>query len=281
MRYTHRHGGGRLRRAALALVATTVVAGVAPAQNEAAEPGIEVREIAVRKNRPDEVFHDAGTSVSFWVNDEAGEFTWILPGDTEVTRFADSEGIDLIAGHERRIRAWEEKVDRLRDEGRFVSMGRTRALYRAERLDAEEGVSGFYLVIESWEVPSPQARSLRVTAEISYNVSTDKIVHEEFEEIDLHDTKIIRWDDYGVRPTDFNRSEGTLSFTLVSELELRRFDVRNADGEVVGGIAYRFNNRPVVEMPEDLFEEPVHLRIEYRVPVRRRVVIDEVIDVGL
>ena len=148
-----------------------------------------------------------GTAVTFWVRDEIGEFTRILANGTGIGELADSSGEDLIAGHREQARAWEEKVDRLREEGRWVSMGRTRELYRADRLDWDEGVAGFYLVVESWDVPAPEADSLTVAGQISYIVSTGERFREVFDEIDMHETKIIPVGDYAVGPSDFNTIE--------------------------------------------------------------------------
>ena len=276
--------------AAIAVLLAAIAAGTPAQEGEREEgkadertqgPNVSVQEVRVRKNRPDEVFHNAGTSVTFWVQDEAGVFESILTNESGVTQLADDTGTDLIARHEDELVAWREKVARLREEGRFVHMGRSRALYEAEGLDQDEGVVGFYLTVESWALPSEEATSLHVEGEFSYVVATETPARHVFDAINLQETKIVMVDDYGIRPTDFDHEDEMLRFTVWTNLPLTRFEVRDTEGETVGTIIYTMNGRPVVEMPERLFEETVELIVEYREPLERKVRIDEVVDVGL
>ena len=272
-----------------AVLAVALVLAVTPAaaaqerDDESAwpEPIVDVREVSVRKNRPDEVFHEAGVAVTFWVHDEAGTFANLVPGETELRAFADSTGKDLIAGHHAQRRAWNEKVERLRNEGRFVSMGRSTRLLEADELDDDEGAAGFYLTVDSWDLPAPGAETISVTAEVTYVLGGEEEVRDQREDLVLGDTKIISAGEWGVRPTDFNRDDGMIRFTLSSALPLTRFNVYNEAGEQVGSIVYIMNGRPVVEMPESLFDAPIDLLMTYREPIKRSVTIDEQVDVGL
>ncbi|MFW5685372.1 MAG: hypothetical protein ACOC0O_01855, partial [Spirochaetota bacterium] len=106
-----------------------------------------------------------------------------------------------------------------------------------------------------------------VASTFSYVLATDARRTELFPEINLQDTKIIRTGDWGIRPTDFNEDEGTLSFTLSSDLPITRFTIRDESGEQVGGIVYVMNGEPVVEMPEELFDAPVELELQFLEPL--------------
>jgi hypothetical protein len=244
-------------------------------------PTVEVREVRVRRNRPDEVFHEAGTTVVFWVKDEAGVYESILDNESGIDVFEDSTGRDLITAHWDAVDAWGEKVDRLREQGRFVSMGRSRDLYTTDGLDVDDGGSGFYLTVDSWALPAAETRSFRIEGAFTYVLASETVTRTAFDEINLRDTKIVRVAGYGIRPEDFSRSDDMLSFTLYTNLPLTRFEVRDQEGERAGGIIYTMNGRPVVEMPEALFDRQVELVVEYREPIVRRVEISEEVELGL
>lgn len=290
MQPQQRGGGNRpaLMHVALLLMLVTAGAGAQSNAGEqaSAEPAvdaseIEVREVLVRMNRPDEVFHKAATSVTLWVRDGAGEFETLLRHESDITAFQDSSGTDLIAGHSRQIEAWDERVETLRKEGRFVHMGRSRELLSADALESDEGAEGFYLTVESWAIPATDAETLRLAGNLSYVVATDEQRQRVFEEINLADRKIVRIGEWGIRPTDFNTQDGTRRFALSTTLPIEQFEIRSTDGEELGGIVFRLNGRPMVEIPTGVFEQTVHLTVTYRAPLRRTVSFDRQVDVGL
>ncbi len=96
---------------------------------------VDLREISVKKNRPDEIFHKAATVISFWITDEVGSFETIIKQDSHITVFEDDRGLNLIAAHYKEITAWEEQAKMLAGNGRYVSMGRSQELLSAVRLE--------------------------------------------------------------------------------------------------------------------------------------------------
>ena len=240
---------------------------------------VEVREVTVKKDRPDEVFYRAATRVVLWVQDEVGEFESLIGGRAELHRFEDDQGTDLIAAHREQTRRWKEKVDQLRKEGCFVSFGRSRDVLSAEEMD-DEGARGFYLTIESWGIPAKGARSLRLSASIPYIATLEEVRTKTYDDFVFDNTKIIEVEGFGIRPTDFSTSEGIRQFKLYTVLPVRELRIHSKEGSRVGGIVYTLNGRPVVEMDAAYFDKPVKLVITYRVPQRMEAEFDLNIGMG-
>jgi hypothetical protein len=245
----------------------------------AAAQTVEVREVSVKKDRPDEIFYRAATRVVLWIRDDVGQFESLVGGRAELRRFEDDRGTDLIAAHREQTRSWKEKVDRLREEGRFVSFGRSRELLSAEEMD-DEGAGGFYLTVESWGLPAEEARSLRLSASVPYITALEERRTKSFEDFVFANTKIIEVEGYGLRPTDFSTSEGTRQFKLYTNLPVRELRIHSPEGTRVGGIAYTFNGRPVVEMDAAYFDKAVKLVVTYQVPQRMEARFDLKIGLG-
>lgn len=245
----------------------------------AAAQTVEVREVTVKKDRPDEVFYRAATRVVLWIQDEVGQFESLVGGRSELRRFEDGQGTDLIAAHRQQTRRWEEKVNQLREEGRFVSFGRSRELLSAEEMD-DEGASGFYLTVESWGLPAEGARSLRLSASVPYIAAHEQLRTKSFDDFVFDDTKIIEVGGYGIRPADFSTSESTRQFKLYTNLPVRELRIHSGEGTQIGGIAYTYNGRPVVEMDAAYFDKPVKLVITYQVPQRMEAEFDLRIGLG-
>lgn len=242
---------------------------------------VDIREITVRKNRPDEIFHKAATVVSLWISDEVGSFETIIMKDSEIEIFEDNKGFNLIAAHDQAIKAWDKRVKQLAKQNRYVSMGRSRELLSAEGLDEDDGVSGFYLTIESWALPSAGSTTLHVAGTVNYIVALDEQAVEVFSDLIPKEMEIIYIDEYEIEFSDISTSDGIVSFTFYSELPVTDAAFYNSNGKQIADILYTMNGNLVMEMEEEYFNSAIRLVVSYRKTSKLSVRFDEIAGFGL
>jgi hypothetical protein len=271
------HIAARLTVARLTAAAALLLLMSVPALGQS----VTVQELRVQRDRPDEVFYRAGTTVTFRIVDEAGPFETILDGKSDITVFRDDAGTDLLTAHRKAVVAWERRVEELRSEGRFVSMGRDRDIVRAERFESDAELTGFYLTVESWGVPRASAESVHVKGELQYLVSTNERISKELEGVDLRSLQQTELGGYQIRLRDKSRQDGQYRMTLYTDLPLTGFVVRNEDGEEIGGIRMTMNGRPIVSLPAQAASGPVNVTLIAKKPLRRTLELSKSVTPGL
>ena len=256
---------------------------VAQSTGQTDAPPVEVREIHVKKDRPDESFPKAGTSLTLWVRDTLGTFSSVVADETTISAFRDDAGTDLIAAHEDAIVAWKEKKKRLKNEGRFVSTSRARELYETEGFGGSfsEGVSGFYLTIESWGLPSSDATALHVEGTVTYVLGLDEMPTKRFSDLVLGETSTLEAEDQTIEVTNSSARNDRQRFRLESPLSIEKFQIRDEQDEEIGSIQMTVNDQPVVDMPKEAYNTPVTVVMTYKKPKIRTVTVDETVSVGL
>ncbi len=267
----------------LALVFSSTTAGPAIAQSGASPP-VELREMQVKKDKPTETFHKAGTAVTFWVKDTLGTFASVVDAETEVTTFRDDAGTDLVAAHQTAVRDWREKKDSLAQEGRMVSSGRSQSLVEAEAFEDDpfsEGAPGFYLTLESWGLPASGATQLRVTGTVTYLVSRDETATKRLPETVLAKTDSLTVNGHPIRIDNTGTQDGEQQFRVITSLPLTSFEVKNQKGESFGGLGMILNGHPVVTVPGTVFNQPATVVVTYNPTMERTVEIDRRVQVGL
>jgi hypothetical protein len=242
---------------------------------------VTVQELRVERDRPDEVFYRAGTTVTFRIVDEAGPFETIVDSESDITVFRDDTGTDLLTAHRKAVVAWERRVEELRSEGRFVSMGRDRGIMRAESFESDADVTGFYLTVESWGLPGDSAARLHVEGELRYLVSTDERISKELEGVDLRSLKQAELEGYPIRLREKSRQDGQFRITVYTDLPMTGFVVENADGEEIGGIRMTMNGRPIVSLPAKAASAPVNVTLIAQKPLRRTLELSKSVAPGL
>lgn len=241
---------------------------------------VEVREIIIKKNRPDEIYYKAAAAVTLWIQDDHGSFERIIMEHSRVDIFEDNLGLNLIKAHGEAIISWEHKVKELAKQNRYVSMSRSHYLLSAEGLDEDEGVSGFYLTLESWALPSKGSSSLHLSGIITYVVALEEQSEETFSELFPVETKNIHIGDYEIEFSDISTNNGMVGFTLYSELPVTDVIFYNSEGEQVSDFLYSMNGNPVMEMPEEYYNSHVSLTIFYKKTMTQSVVFDENVGLG-
>jgi len=240
----------------------------------------DVREISIKKNRPDEIYYKAATKVSIWVSDDIGSFESLLIDESHIDVFKDDKGFDLIDAHYKAIKAWDEKVANLAKNNTYVSMGRSRELLSAEGLDDNEGATGFYLTVESWTLPAKDSRSLHLAGNVSYLVALHKKNSKIFSEMVFGDTESFQIDDYKVSLSDYSEDDDMCEFAFNSELPIDDAAIYNSDGEKIGGITWRMDGVPYLEIPKDYWNKPVKLEVIYRNLRKLSPSFDETVGLG-
>ena len=242
---------------------------------------VDLQEISVKKNRPDEIFYKASTELVFWICDNVGSFEFMNMEDSRLEIFEDDKGLDLLEAHNKTISSWEEKVSQLADTGRYVSMGRSRDFLSAEGLDEDDGVTGFYLNVESWALPSNGATSLHVAGLINYVVSLEVQEEESFPDIIPVGTTNFYINEYKIEFSDISIDKDIVYFTLNSNLPITDVVFFNKNKDQVSELLYTMNGNPVMEMEEEYFNSALRLVVTYKKTKILFIEFDEIVGLGL
>jgi len=241
---------------------------------------VEVREISVKKNRPDEIYHRAATKVTFWINDNEGDFNSIVLEDSYLEVFEDDKGTNLIAAHDEAISAWEDKVESLAKKGHYVGFDRTQEFFKPDKFDWDDDVPGFYLDVESWAVPAKGAQTLHIAGKVCYMVALSEVNMEVFSEFILGETKSFRIGENEIRLSDYEDYGDFYNFTLYSDTPLTDIVISNGTEEWIGGVSYTMNGDPVMEIYKEYWNTPVKLEVSYRNLKKLSVSFDETVGLG-
>jgi len=242
---------------------------------------VEVREISIMKDRPDEIYYQAATKISLWISDNIGSFQFMDMDNSYLEIFEDDQGLDLITSHENAIDAWNKKVKNLAKNGRYVSMSRSHNLLSADGLDEDEGISGFYLNIDSWALPSSATRTLHISGVVSYVVALEEQLEETFFDFIVADNDIIKIDGYRVEFTNISGKNEMVEFTMDSQLPVINVEFYNSNGVSISEILYTLNGNPVIEIPKANFDSKVTLIVTYNKTMELNIKFNKIVGLRL
>ena len=148
-------------------------------------------------------------------------------------------------------------------------------------MDKDEGVSGFYLTVESWALPSSGANTLRIADTINYIVALEEQAEEVFSELIPVETESLHADGFEIKFSDIYTDNGIVNFTIDSDLPVIDAFFYNPNGRQIGEIIYTMNGNLVMELNEEYFNSAVKLELIYLKTKKVRVMFDEIVGLGL